>query len=174
MTSSCNTNFKAELPSRITHPRVYPPNTRCFYLLRTNLSIRLVRRQAIAWPHTDLLTILHLETNFSEIGIKMQNIFFFKKMYWKILFVTKRPLCSWTPPYPYSCGVPVMKYRAPPMMFDRNVAQFPLTNTSSTSPPCGLRRHYHRRPREGCVPGMLHICYTVGNSHLWFYSIVYL
>ena len=76
MTSSCNTNFKAELSSRTTHPRVYPLNTRCLYLLRTNLSIGLVRRQAITWPHTDLLTILHLETNFSEIGIKMQNIFF--------------------------------------------------------------------------------------------------
>ena len=42
-----------------------------------------VRRQAITWINADLLTIRPLETNFSEILIKIQR-FSFKKMHLKM------------------------------------------------------------------------------------------
>ena len=52
-----------------------------------------VRHQAITWTHADLLSIRPLETNFSEIWIKIPN-FSFKKMHLKMSSAQKwRPFC---------------------------------------------------------------------------------
>ena len=51
-----------------------------------------IQRQAITWTNADLLLIGPLGTNFSEIGIKMQN-FSFMKMYVKVSSAKRRPLC---------------------------------------------------------------------------------
>ena len=51
-----------------------------------------VRRQAITWTNTDLLSIAPLGTNFNEIRIKIQN-FLFKKMRFETPSAKWRPFC---------------------------------------------------------------------------------
>ena len=51
------------------------------------------RHQAITWTNTDLLSIWHLGTNFSEILIKTQW-FSFKQMHLKMSSAVRQPFCS--------------------------------------------------------------------------------
>ena len=50
------------------------------------------RRQAITWTNADLLSIGPLETNFSEVGIEIQNLSFMK-MHLKTTSPKWQPFC---------------------------------------------------------------------------------
>ena len=67
-----------------------------------------VRRQSITWNNADLLLIGPLETNFSEVQIKIHN-FSFMKMYMKMSSGKWRPFCLGLNVLTFQKTVPIQK-----------------------------------------------------------------